>query len=150
MLKLNELKSATVDVLQRIGILNLEISKREIGTSAGPMTNKYILFDFDILKYWSSNGVEQLLVVPLDDAEAKEYGDNMPFRLKPKNLTEQGHLYQLASGEVNEFAYNETDGLIFLVHESDVHLKLESEKKAGWLSSRWQRVQALPLLKRLQ
>lgn len=135
MLKLNELKSATVEVLQRIGILNLEISKREIGPSVGPITNKYILFDFDILKYWADNGVEQLLVVPLDDAEANEYGDNMPFRLKPKNLTEQGHLYQLALGEVDEFAYNETDGLIFLVHESDVHIKLESEKKSGWLSS---------------
>ena len=135
MLKLNELKLATVEVLQRIGILNLEISKREIGPSVGPITNKYILFDFDILKYWADNGVEQLLVVPLDDAEANEYGDNMPFRLKPKNLTEQGHLYQLALGEVDEFAYNETDGLIFLVHESDVHIKLESEKKSGWLSS---------------
>jgi hypothetical protein len=137
MLKLNELKSATVDVLQRIGILNLEISKREIASSAVPVTNRYILFDFDILKYWGDNGVEQLLIVPLDDAEAKEFGDNKPFLLKPKNLKEQGHLYKLASGEVNEFAYNETDGLIFLVHESDVYVNLESEKKSRWLRSWW-------------
>ena len=34
MLKLNELKSATVDVLQRIGILTPEISKMEKDTSA--------------------------------------------------------------------------------------------------------------------
>lgn len=150
MLKLNELKSATVDVLQRIGILNLEISKREIGTSAGPITNRYIHFDFEISKYWGDNGVEQLLVLPLDDAEVKEYGDKMPFRLKPKYLTEQGHRYQLASKEVDEFAYNETDGVIFLVHESDVHIKIESEKKLGWLSSRLQRVQVFPLLNRVR
>ena len=110
------------------------------------MNNRYILFDFDILKYWGSNGIEQLLVLPFDDAEAREYGDKMPFRLKPKNLTEQGHLYKLASGEVNEFAYNESDGLIFLVHESDIYINLESEKKPDWLSSRWRNVQALPLL----
>lgn len=114
------------------------------------MNNRYIQFDFDILKYWGSNGIEQLFVLPLDDAEAREYGDNMPFRLKPKNSAEQGYLYKLASREVDEFAYNESDGLIFLVHESDVYVNSACEKKASWLSSRLREVQALPLLNRLQ
>lgn len=114
------------------------------------MNNRYILFDFDILKHWNSNGIEQLLVLPMDDDESRKYGENMPFRLKPKNLMEQGHLYKLSSIEVDEFAYNESDGLIFLVHESDVFVKTECEKKSGWLSSRLRNVQALPLLNRLQ
>lgn len=113
------------------------------------MNNRYILFDFDILKHWGSNGIEQLLVLPLDDDEARKYGDNMPFRLKPKNAMEPGHQYKLASKEVDEFAYNESEGLIFLVHESDVYVNSESKKKSGWLSSRLRSVQALPLLNRL-
>ena len=110
------------------------------------MTNGYIQFDFDILKYWASNGVEQLLVVPFECAEAREYGDNMPFRLKPKNSTEQGYLYKLASTEVSEFAYNESEGLTFLVHESDLYITEKGEKKESWLSSPWRHVQTLPLL----
>ncbi len=113
------------------------------------MSKGYILFDFDILKYWGSNGIEQLVVVPLDDAEAREYGDNMPFRLKPKKRSERGHLYNLASIEADEFAYNESEGLIFLVHESDIYINLESEKKPDWLSSPWRHVQALPILNKL-
>lgn len=113
------------------------------------MTNGYISFDFDILKYWASNGVEQLLVVPFECAEAREYGENMPFRLKPKNSKEQGHLYNLASTEVNEFAYNESEGLTFLVHESDLFITTEGEKKESWLSSPWRHVQELPILNKL-
>lgn len=114
------------------------------------MENKYVQFDFKILKHWGSNGIEQLLVLPLDDDEARKYGDNMPFRLKPKYTMEPGHLYKLTSKEVDEFAYNESEGLIFLVHESDVHINSESGKKSGWLSSRLRDVQALPLLNKLQ
>ncbi|WP_411274736.1 hypothetical protein [Daejeonella sp.] len=114
------------------------------------MNNRYLLFDFDILKYWGSNGIEQLLVLPLDDADEKGYGHNMPFRLKPKNNKEQGHVYELASREVNEFAYNESEGLIFIVHESDIFINLETEKKPDWLSSKWRHVQALPILNKLQ
>ncbi|MGB4400788.1 MAG: hypothetical protein WBJ10_15550 [Daejeonella sp.] len=113
------------------------------------MTTGYIQFDFDILKYWASNGVEQLLVEPFECAEAREYGANMPFRLKPKNSTEQGHLYKLASTEVSEFAYNESEGLTFLVHESDLYITTEGEKKESWLSSPWRHVQELPILNRL-
>ena len=113
------------------------------------MSDKYIPFDFDILNYWSSNGVEQLLVVPFDCAEAREYGDNMPFLIKPKNSTEQGHAYKLASGEVSEFAYNESEGLTFLVNESDLYINSQGDKKSGWLSSPWRHVQALPILNKL-
>ncbi len=110
------------------------------------MTTGYIQFDFDILKYWESNGVEQVFVLPLDDIESRVYGNNMPFRLKPKNHTEQGHLYTLASKEVDEFAYNESEGLTFLVHERDLYITEEGEKKESWLSSPWRHVQTLPLL----
>lgn len=113
------------------------------------MNNKYIAFDFEILKYWDSNGIDQVFVLPLDDIEARQYGDNMPFRLKPKNKTDKGHLYKLASREVNEFAYNESDGLTFLVHESDVYVNPECDKKPGWLSYGLRHIQAIPLLNKL-
>lgn len=121
----------------------------DIYKSTLPMNNRYIPFDFEILKYWESNGVEQVFVLPLDDIESRVYGNNMPFRLKPKNHTEQGHLYTLASKEVDEFAYNESDGLTFLVHENDLYISQECEKKASWLSSRLSVVKALPILNRL-